>query len=488
MNYFKEKLGISLSIVGIAILLLVSYFGLTHLNTWHDEIFSMWIVNLPFNQFWTAVIEDVHPPLYYLIYKFFVSLFNLFDVHNLTFIGKIVSLIPIYLLTAFSILRIRKSFGMQTAGLFIFFITAMPLFIKYALEVRMYSWTIFFVTLSFVYIYEVSKNPSNKNWIILTVLTICSAYTQYFSLLSSVILYLIFLAYIVRKNRILLRKWFLSAIICVIAYIPWIPIAYSQFKTGQGGYWIPPITLDTVISYVYEVFLPIGEFKIIGILFFISIIVLIVICLFKYKDELNYYAFSGILAFILVPIIGITISFIFFPIFHKRYLLPLLGTFWLSIAILISGLRSKNQKVFAVFIIIVLVAGGFNVVNSLNNEQIDYEDTIAKNETLHKLVGSNNIIIFDNQELYLDFGTYFLKNNDHYKFDNKIGQNINELLKEPSIQSKIADGSKVYYIDSISKGDTSNYQECVDSQIRLSEIYSSNPGDHIRDFKIYEIL
>ena len=486
MNDFKNRLGIGFSIIGIAVLLFVSYFGLTHLNTWHDEIFSMWIVSLPLDQFWTAIIEDVHPPLYYVIYKVFASSFNLFGIHNLTFIGKIVSLIPIYLLIIISFLKLRRNFGMLITGIFIFFLTTMPLFIQYSLEVRMYSWTIFFVTTSFIYLYEISKNPSNKNWIVLTFLTICSSYTQYFSLLSSLVLYLIFLAYILRKNNDLLKKWFVSAIICVIAYIPWIPFAYSQFRTGQGGYWIPPITLNTVIGYVYSVFSPIGESKIIGTLFLIAIILLVIIA-YRYKENFDKYAFSGILAFVLVPLIGIIISYAFFPIFHKRYLLPLLGTFWLGIAILISGLYDRNKKIFAVFIVLILVMGGLSVNFSLNNEQNDFDSTLSKNETLHKLIGHDNIIIFDNQELYLDMGTYFLKNNDHYIFRDNIGQNINSLLKDPSVQSKIANGSKVYYMDSISKGDTSNYQELVDSKINAVEIYSSNRGEHIRDFKVYEI-
>lgn len=155
MEKYDDKLGFGLASIGILILLCVSYFGLTHLNTWHDEIFSMWISTLPFDQFWVAVIQDVHPPLYYLIYKIFINIFELLNITNLTFIGKCVSLMPIYLLMALSLIKIRKNFGMLTAGLFIFCLVTMPMFIQYALEVRMYSWSIFFVTTSFIFIYEI---------------------------------------------------------------------------------------------------------------------------------------------------------------------------------------------------------------------------------------------------------------------------------------------------------------------------------------------
>lgn len=479
MEEYDDKIGFGLSLIGILILLFVSYFGLTHLNTWHDEIFSMWISTLPFNQFWTSVIQDVHPPLYYLIYKFFINIFGLANIYDLTFIGKFVSLVPIYLLMGISLIKIRKNFSMLTTGLFIFSLATMPMFIQYSLEVRMYSWSIFFVTASFILIYEIIKESSYKNWIILTVLTICSFYTQYFSALASIILYLLFLAYILRDKKELLKTWTISVILVILAYVPWIPIAYSQFKTGQGGFWIPAINFDTIISYIYAVFCPISDYHLIGVLFLIAIVALIVYSIKNNKDN---FALMGVLSFILVPLIGIIISYLFFPIFHKRYLLPLLGVFWLSICILISNLR-ENKKLFTIFLVIILVMGALSVFGSISNEQNDFDDTIHKNETLQGVVGSNNIVIFDNNVLYLDFGTYFLKNNSHYLFEDNVGHNIDNLLKNNSISN----GSKVYYIDCISDGYSSNYQECIDSSIKLKEVYSSYPNEYIRDFKIYEV-
>lgn len=176
----------------------------------------------------------------------------------------------------------------------------------------------------------------------------------------------------------------------------------------------------------------------------------------------------------------------FFRYFIKDICFLLLGTFWLSISILISSLY-VNKKLFTIFLVIILIIGALGVFSSVNNEQNDFNDTIHKNETLQSVVGSNNIVIFDNDVLYLDFGTYFLKNNSHYLFKNDVGQNIGNLLKNSTIQSKIDNGSKVYYIDCTSKGDNSNYLECVDSSIKLNKIYSPYPKEYIREFDIYEV-
>lgn len=317
----------------------------------------------------------------------------------------------------------------------------------------------------------------------MTLLTICSFYTHYFSALSSIILYLIFLAYILKDKKELLKTWSMSVAAVILAYLPWIPIAYNQFKTGEQGFWIPAFNMDTVVGYIYSVFCPILEPNVIGILFLIVIVVLII---YSIRHNRNNFALMGILSFILVPLIGICVSYLFFPIFHKRYLLPLLGTFWLSISILISSLY-VNKKLFTIFLVIILIIGALGVFSSVNNEQDDFNDTIHKNETLQSVVGSNNIVIFDNDVLYLDFGTYFLKNNSHYLFKNDVGQNIGNLLKNSTIQSKIDNGSKVYYIDCTSKGDNSNYLECVDSSIKLNKIYSPYPKEYIREFDIYEV-
>lgn len=187
----------------------------------------------------------------------FIDFFNIFSYNNIGAIGELVSLIPIYLLIILSFIKIRKNFGMLTNGLFIFCLVSMPIITNQCLNIRMYTWALFFITASFIYIYEIINKPSYKNWIILTILTICSSYTQYFSLLSSVVLYLTFLIYIFLKNKELLKKWLISTVICIISYIPWLPIVYSQFTTGQNGFWIPKITLTTLVGYVYNILCPI---------------------------------------------------------------------------------------------------------------------------------------------------------------------------------------------------------------------------------------
>ena len=68
------------------------------------------------------------------------------------------------------------------------------------------------------------------------------------------------------NKKELLKTWSMSVAAVILAYLPWIPIAYNQFKTGEQGFWIPAINMDTVVGYIYSVFCPILEPKVIGIL------------------------------------------------------------------------------------------------------------------------------------------------------------------------------------------------------------------------------
>lgn len=162
-NSKEDNLGMILFIIGIIFLLITTYTGLTKMGLWYDELYSIAFAQLPIHGMLEIGPKDVHPILYYLIFKFFTKILTFLDIAA---IGKIVSLIPIYLIGLLSITKVKKNFGYLTAGLFFLCITSMPQLMIYGVEVRMYSWGLFFVTASLIYSYEIIKNDSNlKYWL-----------------------------------------------------------------------------------------------------------------------------------------------------------------------------------------------------------------------------------------------------------------------------------------------------------------------------------
>ena len=76
------------------------------------------------------------------------------------------------------------------------------------------------MTASFIYVYEITINSNLKNWAILILLTIASAYTHYFSAVASFVIYLFLLVHLIKNNKKQLKKYFTSAIIVVLSFAP----------------------------------------------------------------------------------------------------------------------------------------------------------------------------------------------------------------------------------------------------------------------------
>lgn len=72
------------------------------------------------------------------------------------------------------------------------FLSIMPSSLEENLEVRMYTWAMFFVTASGVYAFEAYLEPERKkNWIVLILSSLAAAYTHYFALISVAVVYVI---------------------------------------------------------------------------------------------------------------------------------------------------------------------------------------------------------------------------------------------------------------------------------------------------------
>ena len=480
-NSNEDNLGIFLFIIGIIFLLIATYIGLTKIGLWYDELYSIAFSQLSVSDMLLIGPKDVHPILYYLIFKSFAKILTFLDIGV---VGKIVSLIPIYLIGILSITKVKKNFGYLTAGLFFLCIVSMPQLMIYSVEVRMYSWGLFFVTASLIYSYEIIKNNSNlKNWAILTILTIGSAYTHYFSAAGSFSIYVLLFIYLFKNNKEQLKYWFLSAAIGVIVFLPWTFIVLNQMATYESGYWINPITVNTLISYVYFVLSPATFFiqanelvspTILGSIFLLMFLYLI----YKVRDK---FAIASISAFIMVPIIGVLLSLAVQPCFHQRFLIPSVGCLWLGFSILLAKMY-ENKKLFYIFLTVVLIVGAVGCVYFVNMQSQDAIDTQSEMKSLNESVGSGNIIIADFFPTYFELQGYLLPNNHYLSFNEDIGTHVKEVINDPGIQSEINAGSTVYYID----GGHENINEVRAQGINLEEI-SFNQTIKNNTFKIYKI-
>ncbi|WP_409200850.1 hypothetical protein [Methanobrevibacter sp. DSM 116169] len=490
-----EKIGLILFAIGLIYLFIMSYIGLTRFGVWSDEIFTFSSVLMPFNDFIYGITTDVHPPLYYFILKFFIKIFSFLQINNIMFISKFVSLIPIYLLVILSATKIRKEFGLLCSGIFTLCITSMPQLMIYGVEIRMYGFALLFMTASLIYTYEIIKNSNLKNWAILTILTICSAYTHYFSAMASGVLYLLLIAYILYKNRQLVKYWIASSVLIILAYIPWLPSLKYQLTKVNTHYWIEAATFDSVIGYIYYVLSPVDYIirgneitspTILGTLLLIGIIAIIIYYLKGKKDLNGNFAIFSLLAFILVPVVGLTISVLFKPIFHVRYLVPILGLLWLGVSILLSK-TYEIKKIFIPILVVIMIVGVVGTSDFINIENAELVETTEKNDVIHDVFGENNIIIFDDYFLYYKNYVYYFSSHENILVgtDNAsetidFGVEVKNVLNRPEVQEKIANGSKVYFIDRYDP----DYETCLKEGVELKEVYV----DEYDAYTAYEVI
>ncbi len=478
----KEKLGYFLIILGFLFLLLMVYISFSHVGIWYDETFSLWTVgyNLPY--ILNFIQSDVHPPLFYLLFYFAVQLCSLFNYTNLVVIGKVLSLIPLFLTFILGMTKVKKNFGTLTAGLFCFMIVTMPQIMCFAIQIRMYSWAFFFITASVIYAYQILKDESNyKNWIILTILSILSSYTHYFSLITSVFIYCFLFIYLIFNNKKKIKEWLISSIFIILAYVPWISVFLHQ-QAVHSEYWLKGITLMKAIGFIFFALSPQNEiildnrivsFDILGLLLLIVILILI---FYSIKDNLKSldikYGISCILLIVCVVLSGIIISIIVTPYFHVRYMVPALGSLWLGVSILLA--KSYDKKYLFVPILIIILVCSCVESFTFYEDQLYFENADhAELEKLTDFVGNDNIgndtvFILDYFASYMLF-KYHFTDSENYLINftdnpiNDVGTSSDTLTSEISkiLANDHLEGKTIYFVQSKDYGDlplvTENY-------------------------------
>ena len=75
---------------------------------------------------------------------------------------KMVTIFPIILLLIFSAVKVVKLFGVRTHLIFVAFLIAFPAMFEYAIQVRMYTWAMLFVTICGIVVYDIFMMPTKR--------------------------------------------------------------------------------------------------------------------------------------------------------------------------------------------------------------------------------------------------------------------------------------------------------------------------------------
>lgn len=360
-------------------------------NIWTDEGYTIDLLRncKTFQEVCNFTAEDVHPPLYYLILKIFTDRFG---IHLLLI--KILSIVPMLLTMVLGATVIRKEFGFRTALFFILTLGTLPCTMEYAVQARMYTWAILFVTLCGLEAYRIAARGKRTDWIGYLLGGVGAAYTHYFAFAAVLWIYGFLFLYLLIRRRKQLLKWLATALLSLVIYLPWLTKMSAQVKGVSGNYWIPEIDGKVLLSYfpwIVNTNLP--YVTAVMTVIFVMAFLLIAYQIRKKKalDGKTAAALFGAGIPILVVVTGVALSNLIRPIFIIRYVMPSIGLLCLFLAIAFSYLETKAWIAMGLF------WAALGTVDYQKNYYDEYQAayTPQTEQFLKDHLGENDLVVYN---------------------------------------------------------------------------------------------
>ena len=370
-----------------------------------DEWFTQGLLTIPFKDMAHITASDMHPPFYYVTVWLPVKILNLLHIpFDKIFVMKMMSVMTYVLLFLISFTKIRKEYGWFTGGLFALTTLSMSNLFLYFSVARMYPLGLLLLVCGYITAGEILKESKLKNWITLTIFTILSIYTHYFLGISFAVLYGLLFLYVFLKNRPELKNWFISAVLCIICYIPWIAVLLQQMNVVHNSYWIDEITFNSILEFFASAFSTSSTIAIqsAGFIIFLVLLILVSITYMKSPDDQeNEFILMGFLIFAGTIIVGVVSSFLFRPIIIARYLIPAVGVLWLSISIFIS--KFDFRQIIIPVMILILLFSAVNLYDQIEEISENHKYLVKDLNFLDSINNENSVVIITEQVKYVHY-------------------------------------------------------------------------------------
>ena len=247
MKSFFQKYNIHLFWAAVILFApLLTFSGLSHESYWADEGFSIAITESTYSDIWLFSSEDSNPPFFYIALKFFTSIFGTSKLSFRFFplLGMIAASIGL------GIGPVRRIMGPGRAALYALLMLLAPNFISYAQEVRTYTWSLFLVGGVAFWGYLFFHNGKKRDLISFTVTSILALYIHYYAAMGVFFIYLFLGTGLIIRRKQWAKVLYitLSAVVVLIAFIPWASTFADRIAVHSQGFWIEKPTQLTVVQ------------------------------------------------------------------------------------------------------------------------------------------------------------------------------------------------------------------------------------------------
>lgn len=226
--------------------------NITRWSIWFDEAFSAYLVRFDLVRLTHFTAQDVHPPMYYWVLKLWTNVFghSLFAVRSLSWALAIVGLVGLYFVVRY--LTKSKSYGLiATAAA-----ALTPTLVRFSEEARMYTLVFAIVMWATYALLRAVETNRHRYWAVYRTLLAVGMLTHYFAAMAW-LAHWVWRYVEVRSGRIktfFSREWLMSYVLAIGLFAWWIPTVLWQFASVQMGFWIPPITPNSPVNYLTDLF------------------------------------------------------------------------------------------------------------------------------------------------------------------------------------------------------------------------------------------
>lgn len=208
------------------------WYGLQQ-SVWFDEAYSISLVTHSYSELVSLTAIDVHPPLYYLLLKFWSGVFGMSEVALRSF-----SALCGGLAVGIGLVLVRRLFGNRAMVFATPLVLLTPLLVRYGFELRMYVLGSL-ITLASTYVLVRATQATKYKiqwWITYSVLVAMGMYTLYFMafVFAAQVVWLLYMHF-ARKSPetstpLYKQPWVIAFVGAIVLYLPWIPTFLEQYK------------------------------------------------------------------------------------------------------------------------------------------------------------------------------------------------------------------------------------------------------------------
>lgn len=456
---------------GIAIFIVNVLLKLWHITTPEigiDEPFTIFYANADISALWEILPYENNPPLFTLILKAWVSVFDTSPIS--------VRMLPMLFsaLSAVVIFRIgREFYTSKVAWLATGIFTFASCHYFYAHEARPYALFVLLAVLSMYAYLKVIVHNSAKHHYWLVLFNVLLIYNHFFGFL------LLFVQFAVvifhgETRRSHLKGLFFGWLATAVLFSPYLPLLFDRFTSSSNGTWVAPPQIDGLYTELWRF----SNEPLITVLFLL-ILSAAAVLYFVRKPRIK----------IPLPTIVLLVWFLFcflgmfavsfkIPIFLDRYLIFISPAFYLLIAIgLFSLIKHRLMHLVAASVLVILMIATVDFAAGNPKKQAALvDDFIVKGQE------SETIVIVSPEWYHLQIAYYYNRRIfEDYKHTRELLQKegfrlVNQL--DAGVQKEIDSKKYVVFVDSWAAlvDPTESVQHYLDANMTQTRVIDSIDG------------